>query len=291
MEGYKTKKSIVLPAFFKESVNDINCLLNSINIIKEYGFSVVEFYFEGNNKEQIKDQLKKENLTSIYLGAAGIKKNKLNLASLDENLRRASIEELKKYIEDAYYFEARAILINSGKKTVEENKLLSYQALKSSLKELLQFSVKKSDNYLLDVFIETGDTEIESFELIGNTEFAVKFVQDIQGKYSNIFLTLDTSHLRQLGEDPLTSIKKAFKYCKHIHIANCVLDKESPLYGDKHPRFGVKKGEFDSKSIKKIYNNICNMYKEHQLIISLEIICREDGPIEFFKQIINEIDW
>mgnify|MGYP001040629922 CR=1 FL=1 len=286
------KKSIVLPAFFKESINNIDCLLNSINIVKQYGFSVVELYFEGNNKKIIKDQLKKEGLTSIYLGAAGIKKYKLNLASLDKDLRQTSVEEVKKYIEDAYYFGARAILINSGKKTVDkQEELLAYQALKNSLKELLKFNVKKSDDYLLDVHLETGDTEIESFELIGNTELAVKFVKDMHEKYSNIFLTLDTSHLRQLGEDPLTSIKKAFKYCKHIHLANCVLDKGSPLYGDKHPRFGEENGEFDLKNIRKIYKSVCSMYEGHQLIITLEIICREDDPIEFFKQVVNEMSW
>ena len=28
----------------------------------------------------------------------------------------------------------------------------------------------------------------------------------------------------------------------HVHVGNCVLEPSSPLYGDKHPRFGVEGG-------------------------------------------------
>ena len=52
---------------------------------------------------------------------------------------------------------------------------------------------------------------------------------------------MDTSHLRQLNEKPLVFIKKAFPYCNHIHLVNCIVkDITSNLYGDKHHEFVIE---------------------------------------------------
>lgn len=286
-------KSIVLPAFFKETIKNIDIFIEAINLVRKYSISIVEFYYEGNEKERIKEVLEKNNLKRIYLGGMAAKIKKLNLSSLDEHIRGKSIEELKQCIRDAYLYGARTILINSGPRPANKiEEITAYQALKKSIEELLQYTVKNTRDYLLDITLEPGDRDVDFYELIGNTDLAIKLVQDIQNRYANFYLTLDTSHLRQLNEQPLNSIKKAFKYCHHIHLANCVLeDKKSNLYGDKHPEFGVPNSEFDNEEIKKFYNEINEIYKNHRLFIGVEIINRKENKSQFFQETANKMNW
>lgn len=286
-------KSVVLPAFFKDTIKNIDSFIEAINLVRKYSISIVEFYYEGNEKERIKEVLEESNLKGIYLGGMAAKIKKLNLSSLNEYIREKSVEEQEQCIKDAYFYKARAILINSGPRPankIEEN--TAYQVLKKSIKELLQYTVKNAEDYLLDITLEPGDRDVDFYELIGNTDLAIKLVQNIQNRYANFYLTLDSSHLRQLNEQPLNSIKKAFKYCHHIHLANCVLkDKKSNLYGDKHPEFGVPNSEFDNNEIKKLYNKINEIYKNHRLFIGVEIINRKENESQFFRETAKKLNW
>ena len=286
-------KSVILPAFFKDTIKNIDSFIEAINLVRKYSISIVEFYYEGNEKERIKEVLEKNNLKRIYLGGMAAKIKRLNLSSLNEYLREKSIEELKQCIRDAYFYEARAVLINSGPRPANKiEEITAYQALKKSITELLQYTVKNARDYLLDITLEPGDRDIDFCELIGNTDLAIKLVKDIQNKYANFYLTLDTSHLKQLNEQPLHSIKKAFSYCYHIHLANCVLkDKSSNLYGDKHPEFGFPNSEFNNEGIKKLYNEINEIYKNHRLFMGVEIINRKEDKFQFFQETANKMNW
>jgi len=122
---------------------------------------------------------------------------------------------------------------------------------------------------------------------------AIKLVREIREQYKNFGLTMDTSHLRQLNEEPLDSIKKAFPYCHHIHLANCIIkDKTSNLYGDKHPEFGIEGGEISIEEIRDILKTIKEIYEGSELIVGLEIIYRKEDhkvEIDYFKNIMKSL--
>ena len=286
-------ESIILPAFFKGSISDIDLFIEAINIVKKYNISTVEFFYDGKEKEQVKSTLQENNLKSIYLGAITAKVNKLNLSSIDEDLRKTSVNELKKCISDGYFYGADNVLINSGHRPINADELpIAYNALKKSIKELLQYAEEIQKNYIMNITLEPGDTNIDYYELIGGTDLAIKLVQDIQKEYLNFGLTLDLSHLKQLNENPIESIEKAFDYCHHIHFANCVIkDKTSDLYGDKHPEFGIDNGEISYKDLINFYEKIINTYQNNELTIGMEIICREDDKKKFFKKTANNLYW
>ena len=144
----------------------------------------------------------------------------------------------------------------------------------------------------MNIILEPGDINIDYCELIGGTDLAIKLVQDIQKEYLNFGLTLDLSHLKQLNEKPIESIEKAFNYCHHIHFANCLIkDKNSDLYGDKHPEFGIDNGEISYKDLINFYEKIINTYQDNELTIGMEIICREDDRKRFFKKTVNNLHW
>jgi len=267
--------------------------LNAIKTLKNYDICSIEFYYKGNDKKRIKEYLNSHDINSIYLGAMAAKQKNLNLSSQNKELRKESVQEMKKCIDDAYFFGSRAILVNSGRRPDNGEDKVAYEYLKKSLEKLLKYIDEEAKDYKLYLTLEPGDTEIDSFSLIGETDLAIKLVREMREKYKNFGLTMDTSHLRQLDEEPLDSIKKAFPYCNHIHLANCIIkDKTSNLYGDKHPEFGIEGGEISIEEFKNIFEVIKEIYEGSELMVGLEIICRKEDhkeEIDYFKNIMKSL--
>jgi len=289
------KKSIVLPAFFPSSMENTQHFLNTIKTLKNYDICSIEFYYKGNDRKTIKEYLISHDIKSIYLGAMAAKQKNLNLSSPDKELREESVYEMKKCIDDAYFYGSNSLLINSGRRPENEKDEIAYKYLKKSLEELLKYIDISVKDYQLNLTLEPGDTEVDSFSLIGETDLAIKLVREVREKYKNFGLTMDTSHLRQLDEEPLDTIKKAFPYCYHIHLANCIVkDNTSNLYGDKHPEFGIEGGEISVEEIKNIFEAIKEIYEGSELIVGLEIICRKENnkeEIDYFESMMKELSW
>ena len=289
------KKSIVLPAFFPSSMENTQHFLNVIKTLKNYDICSIEFYYKGNDKKIIKEYLNSHDINSIYLGAMAAKQKNLNLSSPNKELREESVQEMKKCIDDAYFYGSNSILINSGRSPDNGEDEIAYEYLKESLEELIKYMDEKAKDYRLNLTLEPGDTGVDSFSLIGSTDLAIKLVREIREQYKNFGLTMDTSHLRQLDEEPLDSIKKAFPYCNHIHLANCIIkDRTSNLYGDKHPEFGIEGGEISVEELKNILEAIKEIYEGYELIVGLEIICRKENnkeEIDYFENMMKNLSW
>jgi len=289
------KKSIVLPAFFPSSMENAQHFLNAIRALKNYGICSIEFYYKGNDRKTIKEYLISHDIKSIYLGAMAAKQKNLNLSSQNKELREESVQEMKKCIDDAYFYGTSSLLLNSGRSPDNGEDEVAYEYLKKSLEELLKYIDVSAKDYKLNLTLEPGDTKIDSFSLIGHTDLAIKLVREIRGKYKNFGLSMDTSHLRQLDEEPLDSIKKAFPYCNHIHLANCIIkDKTSDLYGDKHPEFGIKGGEISIEEIRDILETIKEIYEGSKLMVGLEIIYRKEvckEEINYFENMMENLSW
>lgn len=287
------KKSIVLPAFFPSSMENTQHFLDVIRTIKNYCINFIEFYYKGNDRKTIKEYLISHDIENIYLGAMAAKQKNLNLSSSNKELREKSVQEIKKCIDDAYFYGSHSILINSGRSPDNGENEIAYECLKKSIKVLLKYIDESPKDYILNLTIEPGDIDVDSFSLIGNTDLAIKLVREIRGKYKNFGLTMDTSHLRQLNEEPLDSIKKALPYCNHIHLANCIIkDKLSMLYGDKHPEFGIEGGEISIEELRNILETIKKIYEGSEPMVGLEIICRKEDPkeeIDYFKNIMKNL--
>ncbi len=291
----KFEKSIVLPAFFPSSMERAPHFLEAIKTLKNYNIHFIEFYYKGNDRKTIQEYLTSYNIKIIYLGAMAAKQKNLNLSSLNLELREESVQEMKRCIDEAYFYGSQSILINSGRSPDNGEKKVAYEYLKKSLEELLKYIEGEAQDYQLNLSLEPGDTKVDSFSLIGSTDLAITLVHEIREKYRNFSLTLDTSHLRQLDEEPIDSIKRASPYCNHIHLANCIIrDKSYKLYGDKHPEFGIEGGEISIEGLRNIWESIKGIYKGTELIVGLEIICRKKNnqeEIDYFENIMKDLNW
>ena len=98
----------------------------------------------------------------------------------------------------------------------------------------------------LRLHLESFNNLGEPWLLMGPTARGREMAAAVAAGHANFGLTFDLSHALQMGEDPLASLLSIRPYCRHVHLANCVIrDHGHPLFGDKHPPFGLAGGEVD----------------------------------------------
>lgn len=283
-------KSIVLSAFYPESKHSFEAFKESISILKRKDIKNIEFCYYGEEEEKVKDLLKSAGIESIYLGAIPLKEKKLSLSSIDESERSLAVKETMNSIDKAYFYNSTSLLINSGRKPHNNDLKKAKEQLRKSIIEL-QCYIKENFKRNIIINLETGDQDIDSCETLGPTIEAIEFTRDLRKKYSNFYLTLDTSHLRQLGENEMDSLFEARDCCNHIHFANCIIkDVKSPLFGDKHPEFGVENGEFNLKDMERVYELILKNYSK-DITIGTEIIARDHDREQLIINTIANFNW
>ena len=159
----------------------------------------------------------------------------------------------------------------------------------------LEYSLRTLCDYAAvhgrELVLEPGDTAVQAFQLIGSTDKAVALCELMRREGRTLGLTMDVSHTAQLGEDVHTAFTQALPLCQHIHLANCILKPDHPLYGDKHPVMSDPDAVFSFSEIKELAVWCRNQYGDKELTLSFEVICHEDDQAAFFEKILREEEW
>ena len=167
--------------------------------------------------------------------------NKLDINSTDEATRQAAVNRLKQAIDEAYELGAGKFAVLSGPYPGADAHAAATQQLIKSLNELCAYSESKGS---MPLVMEVFDREVDKKSLIGPTVEAVEVSAAVRREHPSFGLMLDLSHLPLQFETSQHALTTAKDHITHIHIGNCVVkDKNHPLYGDLHPRFGVPGGE------------------------------------------------
>jgi sugar phosphate isomerase/epimerase len=276
------QKSFVLSAAFPSSRNSASGLQKAIDFIKPFDFTVIEYYCENCDADSIRTLM--ENYRSVFLGAALQKSQSLNLCSKKAADRKKAVDALAESFKFARQAGSESVLINSGMRPEQEkDDTLCLSYLKDSIIELHR---RAPD---INILLEPGDRDVEYRHLLGHTDMSVSFVEDIRSEVPCIGLVFDISHIAQLNEELYSSWSVAKKYCSHMHLANCVLNRLSPVYGDKHPLFSVEDGVYSHESAAAFFNS---MQKENlPLTVGIEMICSDPSEQSFFERFASETDW
>lgn len=227
-------KSIVLTGAEPRAETDISFFQRTARQFYEKGYRVFEYCSETDQLKEKAECIRALGGESIFLLAIYQKRSGKCLGDPCEENRRAAVAELEELIQKAWKAGIRKFLLTSGPKVELAKTLLAYCQLIKSLQYLLD---KTSGD--VSFLLEPGDTDVEFCQLVGPTDIAVDIVKQIND--SRMKLVMDTSHIRQLGENVLDAFEKAKPWCSHIHLANCVLRRGDPMYGDKHPLFRHKR--------------------------------------------------
>ncbi len=183
--------------------------------------------------------------------------NKLNLANLDEDARRAAVEAVKKSVDDAYALGSSILEVLDGGKSYPgpEREKEAVDQLVKSLKELCKYSQAKADGGTpVWILLETFDRAVDKKSLVGPSSLAAEVARRVLAEYPNFGLTIDMGHLPLLRESYLDSLKTVSKYVLHAHIGSCIRDDTShAFYGDSHPAFGLEAGLADVAELTEFF--------------------------------------
>lgn len=168
---------------------------------------------------------------------------KLDLNSLDREQRQKAIDRLKVAVDEAYELGAQRFAVLSGPFPGAEHEA---EAVKLLVDSLNQICADVSSKGPMGVALETFDRSIDKKSLIGPNALAVEVSKAVRKENPTFGLMLDLSHLPLQFETSEQALTTAKDHLVHAHIGNCVVsDRNHPLYGDLHPRFGVEGGEND----------------------------------------------
>ncbi len=234
---------IMHPQLFPITIQDETTILDSLQLlIEDKFFDTFEVTSIGSSKirNDVKSLLEQNGIRIVYSCAPPILGSKINLNALDPGERAVGVERIINYLQEAIFLGAEIFTVLSGPYPGADKSTEAKAALIQSLKEICRYGQDNSSK--LTITLETFDRNIDKKCLVGPTSEAVKIAEEIRlAGYNNFGLTLDQGHLPLLDEEPDYAINKAVHYLHHIHLGNCVkLDREHPLYGDQHPRFGLE---------------------------------------------------
>lgn len=240
---------IVLPKLFSGIADDKNRFFEGLmTILTDPFFTTVEVSYTPEEEivEMTRDYTRLAGAQVVFNGGDAVRRLGMDLSSLDEEKRVASVESGKRLIDQCYQEKARIMHVVTGKYTGEEEKDAMLAAFEKSLAELCAYAVEagEQEEYVLTVSVETGDRYYDRHYLLGPTNEAVAIVRRVKEKYENVGILLDQSHFPVMREDPHKALWQARDYLSHVHIGNSyVKDMEKPYFGDKHLPFGVPDSE------------------------------------------------
>jgi sugar phosphate isomerase/epimerase len=282
-------KSIVLTALLPEAETEQRLFEIGSSTMKLHDLSVIEFFSPWNKARNRGCFLRSQDLYGVYLAAAYQKRNNSNLCSITKIERKSAVEDAMHCIDAASDAQAMSILFTSGRHPdVASQYISAYCSLVDSLSEIMEYAPRN-----IEVVLEPGDSSIDAKQLLGPTDDAVRFANDMRKEYPNFSLTMDTSHIAQLGEDVAIALNTAFPVCHHVHLANCILEKNDPWYGDKHPLFSNKKCVYSDEKLHALYEEAVTMFQKERkdLTIGVEVISRNSDGFGWMEDVINESQW
>lgn len=277
-------KSIVLTAICPSAKESIEDFCRAVDLFRAHGIGCVEYYTKPELRCAFGKALKESGLRSIFLAAIEQKGQHQDLCSLDEEERKAAVKACLEMAGDAMDAGAEAMLITGGWLPKNRDDIEKAEvALRKSIGEILQVCRGK-----LKLYLEPGDREVEFKQLIGPTNEAVQLAKDFEGELQ---LTMDISHMAQLGEDVYEVLTLSQDYTPHVHLANCILKPGAVWYGDKHPMFDVAEGMFGTEDAMAVYQWIDMCSEEKDRIVGVEVIHREGDEWQAAENLIRKEAW
>lgn len=278
------RKSIILTAILPAAIEDAEVFEKGVEVFSHEGYTVVEFFAPFEAALERGEILKKYGMSSVFLAAFYQKRNGLSLCAISEDERQRALKESCRCVDAAIAAGAEAVLITSGSYPGLEHEDKAWKALENSIATLCEYAGN------LRILLEPGDRSIDAKQLAGPTVEVVRMAHKIQKRHANFGLTMDLSHVAQLGENPEEALEQARAFCDHVHLANCVLTPGHLLYGDKHPLFSEPDASYSIDQLEQFGRSLFSGYAEN-LTVSIEIINHGTDQWAYMQQVLEEEQW
>ena len=282
------RRGFVLTNAALEMETNYDFFCQGLALLTEYQVDAVEFYTDLKNVARYAKAAADHGLTPVYLTAIAQKRSgTCQLCATEESVRAASVEFTKESVSRAMDAGISWTLIQSGPMPADvarEGDALD--ALARSLEELSQFAGDR-----ITMNLEPCDRSVDVRQLLGPTMETYTFMSRLNLPYDNVKLTMDVAHITELFEDPLTAIALCKPYCRHIHLANCVLKHGAALFGDKHPPYGAEDSCYTSEQARDMFQKIEQMYADTPFLASLEMIHQGLRTLDYVEAVLQSAPW
>lgn len=248
-------------------------------------FDVLEITFVNDPtlRAELKRTLDVAHMKVGFGAQPGLLLNRLNLADLDEAGRQAAVAKMREGVDQAYFFEAPIMALLDGPQSYPgpERVENAQDQLVKSLGEICQYAEDQADDYLLTISLEPFDRAIDKKSLMGPRQEVAELARRVKESHDNFGLTIDLSHLPLLQESPLETLTTVQDHVIHIHIGNAyTANRDSPAYGDQHPRFGLPDSPNDVPQLVEFLRALFHIgYFEKDLPTSKPVVSFEVKPL------------
>ena len=199
-----------------------------IRMTKEIGFDSIDIFadpLDASIKERklIKDECERVGLPIISVACVAV-----GLIDLNPSVQRFHVKRVKAYLDMAYLFEAKNLLLVLGEYLWNREVIPPAEQWSTGVAH-----VRALGEYAAELGLEIA-LELEPFplSLLNDVPSMTRFLDDVN--HSSVRANLDISHLVLANQEP-ESIEKLRGRVSHVHISDC----DGKVHGDLPPGRGV----------------------------------------------------
>lgn len=225
--------------FFPVSYDDKN-IFEVIRRAGEIGFyEGVEtgIIFDSKVALKIRNECEDKKMSLTQWSTLIINKEKLNLSSVNKEIRSKSIARVKELVHFSAECGAKTFAVTSGADPGAEYREEAKKCLADSLHVIC--NEVKQYNKDMDVVMEHLDRYVHKKQLLGPVDETVVWMKPIHQDCPNMYLGWDAAHAALDGENLITTLHQAAPIMAELHLSNAVLNPCDPLYGDNHMKYGA----------------------------------------------------
>ena len=228
---------IVLYASFPASYEDEDVFLHSVEVAAADPYlEVIElFTFFRSAAARVRDILRGSGKRIFLSAGPETVRSPDGVCAIDARARARALDAACRMLEQARELGAENLMLVSGPDPGPDDRAAAREALADSLATLCGLAAAPSPP--VGISIETFARRRPPRQLIGPTREAVDLLDRVASGHANFGLTVDLSHLVQLGEDPERSLRALAGRVRHVHLSTCITRKGHELFGDRHPSF------------------------------------------------------
>jgi sugar phosphate isomerase/epimerase len=275
---------IVYPKLFEHANSGEGPITETLSkLLYDSFFTAVEVAWirDEATRKRVRDMLKASQMEVLYNGAPPIRGMGINLCSLDADLRKRSVDNFKKVIDEAYFLGAKVLHCVSGNDPGPSKRAEAKRNLVDSLRQLCRYAQVNSTDYTLMVSLENSDRDVDRKALLGPTTETVEVAREVHRDFKNFGILLDQGHFPLMKEDPRESLHMCKDLLTHVHIGNCYSrDSSKPYFGDKHLPFGFPDSDVGVEELKTFLRILKDIgFFERTYTTKYPVLSFEVGPV------------
>jgi len=195
---------------------------------KELGFDTVDIFVDPLDIDIQERRLIKDECDRLALPIVSIACVAVGLIDFNPSIQQFHIDRVKKYLDLAYEYEAKNVLVVLGEYIWEKQVIPPAEQWQTAVRNLRELG-----KYAADLGVQIA-LELEPFKLslLNNVDSMVRFIDEVN--QPAVRANIDVSHL-QLSGTPAPELRRLKGKAIHVHLSDC----DGKVHGDLPPGRGV----------------------------------------------------